>query len=325
LAHLAYSKTLPAPRNIKPEEGVFLEFAPIYRSWTKPLKEECLGDKAIEKNPDKQTNLYYLKENLEVFPAETAVVLNYWLDVSPFSDWKKPAVQLPWNREVFLADLETYLEYGIRNVTSFATCIDNEYLEAYPDMDFLVEYGEGLNRCAIGPLTNPWGDYCAPTDVNVYCCGDSIHFSFDVTDLDLVYAENYSYERDIEVGDRVEIFFSKDAEMKDYVGFEIDPLGNILTYKCSYYRQFDFSWEPQHHFDINADITDKGYIVEVSIPMDYVNEFLQDSTLYLGIYRGDFYRENDQVVERWYSWKNPMTEEPDFHVPSSLERVILKK
>ena len=39
------------------------------------------------------TNLYYLKENLEVFPVETAVVLEYWIDVSMFSGWKKPAVK----------------------------------------------------------------------------------------------------------------------------------------------------------------------------------------------------------------------------------------
>ena len=48
-----------------------------------------------------------LEANLKVFPKETAQVLEYWMDVSLFSDWKKPAVQLPWNKNVFLSDINT--------------------------------------------------------------------------------------------------------------------------------------------------------------------------------------------------------------------------
>ena len=91
-------------------------------------------------------NMAHLKENLEVFPAETAVVLEYWLDVSLFSGWKKPAVKLPWRRDVFLSDINTYAELGIKNVTSFGVYMDSAYFEAYPDTTPLKEYGEGLNN-----------------------------------------------------------------------------------------------------------------------------------------------------------------------------------
>jgi len=323
LAHLAYVTTLPAPRQVKPEEGIFLEFAPIYRSYEKPLRDERIGDKAIEKNPGSQTNLQYLMENLEVFPVETAVVLEYWLDVSLFSNWKKPAVKLPWNREVFLADLETYADLGLRNVTSFAAYIDDEYVRNYPDLGFLNEYGEGLGNAQAGPLINPWGETCAPTDISVACFGDYLHFRFDVTDRDLVYAEDFKTERDLEVGDRVEIFFSKDSDMKEYNCFEIDPFGHVLSYSAAYYRQHEFSWEPPHGFKASASLTDKGYLVEVSVPMEFVNTFIDEGQLYMGLYRGDFYKDGDNIVERWYSWKDPHTPEPDFHVPSSLELVTL--
>lgn len=323
LAHLAYVTTLPAPRKIKPEEGIFLEFAPIYRSYEKPLKDEQLGDKAIEKNPGSLTNLQYLKENLEVFPLETAVVLEYWLDVSLFSNWKKPAVKLPWNRDVFLTDLESYAALGLRNITSFAAYIDDEYVRNHPDLSFLREYGEGLGKAQVGPLMNPWGETCAPTEISVSSSGEFLHFSFDVTDMDLVYAENFAYERDLEVGDRVEIFFSKDPDMNDYECFEIDPMGHVLSYRASYYRQFDFSWEPPKDFIAKAEMTGCGYRVDVSIPIDYVDKFLSDGSLYLGLYRGDFYKEDGKIIERWYSWKNPETPEPDFHVPASLHQVIL--
>ena len=136
LAHLAYHNTMTAPRRVKPEEGIFLQYAPIHRTWDQPIDESHLRE---------------LKENLTVFPAETAEVLEYWLDVSLFSGWKKPAVKLPWNREVFESDIDTYASLGIRNITSFAVYIDDKYIEAYKDLGFLKEYGDGLKNNKVSP------------------------------------------------------------------------------------------------------------------------------------------------------------------------------
>jgi hypothetical protein len=147
LAHLAYTTTGQAPRRVKPEEGVFLEFAPILRAWDKPLTDGDAKGSGADGLSHRVT-MQYLRDNLEVFPAETAVVLEYWLDVSMFSRWKKPAVQLPWHREVFLSDIDTYARLGIKNITSFAVYIDDKYLEAYRDVSFLKEYGDGLGNYA---------------------------------------------------------------------------------------------------------------------------------------------------------------------------------
>lgn len=142
LAHLAYFNTLDAPVKVKPEEGIFLEFAPFLRSWEHPI-----GDTLAEgRGMTHAQNLKYLKENLEVFPAETAVILEYWLDVSLFSNWKKPAVQLPWRKDVFLSDVKTYASLGIKNFTSFAVYMDSVYWTTYPDTAPLKEYGEGLDE-----------------------------------------------------------------------------------------------------------------------------------------------------------------------------------
>ena len=44
LAHLCYVGTIEPPQQVKPSPGVFLEFAPIERSWAHPLKErEVVG------------------------------------------------------------------------------------------------------------------------------------------------------------------------------------------------------------------------------------------------------------------------------------------
>lgn len=148
LAHLAYHSSMPAPRKVKPEPGIFLEFAPISRVWDKPLAEEGAQGKVSHKE-----YLRLLQENLEVFPAETAVVLEYWLDVSLFSRWKKPAVKLPWNKAVCESDLKTYASFSIKNFTTFAVYVDDEYLKNYNnDLQFLKEYGELLNNLKLPEL-----------------------------------------------------------------------------------------------------------------------------------------------------------------------------
>ena len=137
LAHLAYSNTLSPPKQIKPAEGIFLEYAPISRRYDIPYEQQ--------KGPNDLDGLPALDANLEVFPTETAQVLEYWLDVSRFSRWKRPAVKLPWNKEVFLADIETYRKRGIRHMTTFAAWIDADYQQRFGDLGFLGEYGEGLS------------------------------------------------------------------------------------------------------------------------------------------------------------------------------------
>ena len=48
--------------------------------------------------------------------------------------------------DVFLSDINTYAELGIKNVTSFGVYMDSAYFEAYPDTTPLKEYGEGLKN-----------------------------------------------------------------------------------------------------------------------------------------------------------------------------------
>ncbi len=144
LAHLAYQTTMIAPSSVKPDSGIFLEYAPFYRSWSQPL-----ANRSAKRAGMTITHGEYidnLEANLKVFPRETAQVLEYWLDVSLFSDWKKPAVKLPWNRGVFLADINTYARMGIRRITTFAVYIDGDYQRMHKDLSFIKEYGDGLRN-----------------------------------------------------------------------------------------------------------------------------------------------------------------------------------
>jgi hypothetical protein len=144
LAHLAYVHTLDAPLVIKPEKGIFLEFAPIHRSFKEPLS--CSGAHQEDQKITHCEVMEKLDANLEVFDRGNAQILEYWLDVSRFSKWKQPAVEVPWNEAVFLDDLQTYCKKGIRNITSYGAWINAEYLKNYP-MPPIKVYGAGLLNC----------------------------------------------------------------------------------------------------------------------------------------------------------------------------------
>jgi hypothetical protein len=153
LAHLAYVSKMKPPEKVKPAKGVFLEFAPIYRSWAKPLKEStAMPDINIPDNGEEIPHgktLDLLKKNLKVFPAATAQVLEYWLDVSLQSRWQKPAKKLSWHPDVCKSDVNTYTSLGIRHITSFAAYIDADYKQAYSDLSFIKEYGQILKEYAV--------------------------------------------------------------------------------------------------------------------------------------------------------------------------------
>lgn len=137
VAHLAYDNTLPPPRRVKPDPGVFLEYAPIHRRYDTPFEEA----------DDAKTRQQFamLDANLEIFGRANAQVLEYWLDASLFSKWKKPAVQVPFNPQILAADLDTYRRRGIRHVTSFAVYIDADYVARHGEPP-LKEYGDQLSR-----------------------------------------------------------------------------------------------------------------------------------------------------------------------------------
>ncbi len=144
LAHLAYARTLGAPTQVKPEPGIFLEFAPIERRYDMPL-----GQRDARANPNKPTHgqlLDALDANLAWFGRDGAQALEYWLDVSRFSGWKRArTVEIPWRDDVFADDLATYAHRGIRHVTTFAAWIDGDYVKRWGVAPVRV-YGQGLLR-----------------------------------------------------------------------------------------------------------------------------------------------------------------------------------
>ena len=331
LAHLAYSHFMDPPVKVQPDEGIFLEFAPIYRSWDVPLVvEDALCPRGYPvSNGD---NLRWLEANLQVFDAEDAVVLEYWLDASLFSRWKRPAVELPWRPDVCRSDLATYARYGIRHVTSFAVYMDAEYFERFPSTAPVEQYGAMLRTFRhFRGLSDPWDGLTDGAQVSVCFDGKALSFCFEVPDSTLTVCDGPG-ERSVDFSDRAEIFLSCDPAMARYYGFEIDAAGKVMDYRNSFYRQFDYDWTGQVAAEGTAPLahtgsSQAGYRVEASFTMDYLRQLgvvQPDGTVLMGLFRADALgsepvRPDGTPADiRWYTLRDPSTPEPDFHIPATL-------
>ncbi len=148
IAHLAYLNTLSPPEKIKPDDGVFLEFAPIKRSYEigyRNQKEDEFISVPFEANKIKSEGWQYLESNLKVFPAHTAQILEYWIDVSRWSSWERPFKALPLEmiNNVLRDDVLFYREFGIPHITSFGNGLDRDYKKNF-GFEFLEDYGKGF-------------------------------------------------------------------------------------------------------------------------------------------------------------------------------------
>ncbi len=108
----------------------------------------------------------------------------------------------------------------------------------------------------------PWQERPAPsTEFRALFDASALYFAFRVEDDDIVLAERFLRKEDVVREDRVELFFALDEELAQYFCLEIDPLGRVLDYRASHYRQFDFSWSFPG-LDVVGIRTIDGYAVE---------------------------------------------------------------
>ncbi len=129
LAYLAYQDSLTPP-TVKPEAGIFLEYAPIERGPHTPLTDPACADE--------RRNLQAL---IAHFGKHDAKVLGYWLDNSLFSGWKKPPVHMLPDTAVMDADFACYTQLGFADITSFACYLGDDYRALYgpPDLDGFIK------------------------------------------------------------------------------------------------------------------------------------------------------------------------------------------
>ena len=126
-----------AARKIRPEEGIFLEYAPIDRDSAFALDDPSCWKNVCQTAP--------LRELLEVFGTKDAQVLEYWMDNSRFYGWRHPFGELPFYQGVLRRDAAFYASRGFESVTSFGCGLNAAYARDYGEAPML-EYGRILKE-----------------------------------------------------------------------------------------------------------------------------------------------------------------------------------
>jgi hypothetical protein len=201
----------------------------------------------------------------------------------------------------------------------------NEYHTSEIQIDGDIDGMEWSRSTTLTDLYSPWAP--AERDSTIFRCFFSqkyFNFCFEVIDRTLTVLE-YTDEITVAKGDRVELFFSPSSKLSSYYCLEINPNGYILDYKAQLYRKFNYLWNFNHR-DIVGKITSTGYVVERRISLSELKkiDIDLDKGFCLGIFRADFTGENENSVI-WYSWLNPHTKDPDFHIPSAFGKCKMKQ
>lgn len=122
-AYLAYHDGLTLPRRTEPEDGLFLEYAPISRDHHRPIADKDCAENAAQTET--------LEALLSFFGRKNAQVLEYWMDNSLFSGWKKPPRRFALDRDVMARDVEFYEGLGFESITSFSCFLGADYRALY--------------------------------------------------------------------------------------------------------------------------------------------------------------------------------------------------
>lgn len=132
-SYLAYCGATELPRGITPEDGVYLEYAPFDRNFKLPMSDPA--------NAVSAKNAFELAS---FFGAKEGKVLEYWLDNSMFSGWKKPPKELKTDPDLIKRDLEFYDKLGFETVTTFACYLGSDYESLYgaPDISGYAVFGK---------------------------------------------------------------------------------------------------------------------------------------------------------------------------------------
>lgn len=189
----------------------------------------------------------------------------------------------------------------------------------------------------------PWKRAAAPaTEFRALCDDRHLYFTFRVQDADIFVLDKLRDEEDEVFEDRVEMYFSRDDQMKNYYCIEVDSRGRVFDYRGSYYRQLDPKWNCKG-VEAKGTLVKGGYVVEGRIPLASLEalgfpplrpgakiryglfraEFSHDPSGRPAAQRGTIHNRGRRLdgpppLEEWMSWVDPKTKEPDFHVPSSL-------
>lgn len=135
MPYLAYLDCIAPPIKVKPDPGVFLEYAPFkkYTAVSEAEKERQKEEREM------------LKPLVRAFGSEPMKVLEYWYDNSIFSGRVRPPKKFTLDAENMRKDVLNYAELGFKSVTSFACFLGDDYHELWGEVD-VKPYAEAIRE-----------------------------------------------------------------------------------------------------------------------------------------------------------------------------------
>ncbi len=187
-------------------------------------------------------------------------------------------------------------------------------------------YGDQLiwNRAnVISDFISPWNN-TKPEKIEFRALWDNekIFFQFRISDTSIhIDITDNSFDS-IGNSDRVELFIRKDDRLNPYYCLEIDPTSRVMDFRAFPNKNFEFDWDfSKKDLLVESSISDNGFIVEVSINIQYLKklDLIKNNILEVGVYRAKYNKKNNVDFEpTWISWVEPKSKTPNFHIPSSF-------
>ncbi|MBD3181947.1 DUF4838 domain-containing protein [Candidatus Poribacteria bacterium] len=126
MSFIAYWSTWHAPKYVKPDEGIFLEIAPMFRCFSHGITDPSCPINSKDIKP-------VIEDLVGIFNTDEAHVLGYWLDASLFgrSRYKDMTGRIPQIGNICKDDLQYYKSKGVKNISTFAVGVDEDYLSRF--------------------------------------------------------------------------------------------------------------------------------------------------------------------------------------------------
>jgi len=287
------------------------------RTWTGPAVVAYDPMKADDKESDHRLSYPYVYEHV---PGEL------WITTM------QGPLRIKLREDDFFPRRRSEQTYRVRHLPSLKLKLDGradepQWGEANVEKNFIF----------------PWKQAAAPaTEFRALCDDKFLYFTFRVHDDDIVVLDKLRDEQDEVFEDRAEMYFSPDEQMKDYYCLEVDSRGRAYDYHGSYYRQIDTTWKWKG-LETKGSPLPQGYVVEGRVPLASFEAMgfpaLRPGVkIRCGLFRAEFSHDRSgkpvvlkpsihtrgrhfdgpPIIQEWMSWVDPKTEEPDFHVPTSL-------
>lgn len=179
------------------------------------------------------------------------------------------------------------------------------------------------DKILIHQLYDPWRQvHPKKTSFAAIHDDQAVYFYFEVT-VDGYHAQQIAdHRQEVAQSDRVELFFKRDDRMQPYYCLEVDYLGRCFDYRADFHRQMDYDFHWPKGWNASVRYFPQRYQVLLKIEKTLLSQWnlLQEKKLQVGVFQATYFQAPDQneMHTYWYSWVDPGTPQPDFHVPSAF-------